>query len=165
MGGYGSGRWRNHQKAVCVEQCAVYNITDFRSRLKAHPDEVIPAKVDLFYKSTYGEAQQQSISLATCPRKLGGVEQYFLCPGCQRRCKKLYRPGKGISYCCRICLGLSYRSSQESHKYDKAAAIPLLADLFHQEKVLTAYQRIKSARGKRAIERAGKAFQKISESQ
>lgn len=54
----------------------------------------------------------------------GGVRWYFLCPlivngrPCLRRASKLYLPPGGIYFGCRECYGLTYTSSQESHKFD-----------------------------------------------
>lgn len=54
----------------------------------------------------------------------GGVRLYFLCPlvhhgePCLRRVAKLYLPPGGFYFGCRMCHGLTYASSQESHKFD-----------------------------------------------
>lgn len=54
----------------------------------------------------------------------GGARWYFLCPlvvngrPCLRRISKLYLPPGGLYFGCRECYGLTYTSSQESHKFD-----------------------------------------------
>lgn len=161
MGGYGSGRWKNHQKSLRVDQCAVYSIADARSRWLSS-DGNVPPNIELMYQPMYGQLQRQSVDLTSSPRRLGGAEQYFLCPGCQRRCKKLYRPNKEPAYRCRLCLSLTYRSCQESHRWDKAATIPVLTDLLHLEKVHQAHLRLYHATSKRAINRAAQALQRLT---
>jgi hypothetical protein len=44
------------------------------------------------------------------------------CPRCGRRCRAVYRMAADGSLACRICHGLTYRSSQASHRLDAAAA-------------------------------------------
>jgi len=52
--------------------------------------------------------------VATRPH-FGGVKQWFLCPRCDRRVRKLYctEPRSGLA--CRRCLRLRYRSQFEKH--------------------------------------------------
>ena len=61
------------------------------------------------------------IGLTTIPLPWGGVRWFFLCPsiGCSRRVSKLYLPPGGRYYRCRYCHNLTYRSCQESHRYDE----------------------------------------------
>lgn len=42
---------------------------------------------------------------------------YFICPECSQRFKALYRPTMDDAFSCRECHDLTYRSSQEQHKY------------------------------------------------
>jgi hypothetical protein len=68
-----------------------------------------------------------AIPLATTPVHRGGTRWWLCCPlvnngkVCNRRCEKLYLPPGGRYFGCRQCHNLAYRSSQESHKYDKLA--------------------------------------------
>lgn len=68
---------------------------------------------------------------ATRPH-FGGLRYWFTCPlvvngvPCQRRVAKLYLPPNNRYFGCRTCHRLTYRSCQESHKYD--GIIGLLAD-------------------------------------
>ena len=48
---------------------------------------------------------------------LGGKRFWFLCPDCNRRVRKLYRPENKFYFRCRICYDLMYQS-QESNVYD-----------------------------------------------
>lgn len=63
----------------------------------------------------------------TCPN-YGGIRWWFTCPliidgrPCSRRVVKLYLPLGGQYYGCRVCYNLTYRSCQESHRYDSLFA-------------------------------------------
>ena len=67
----------------------------------------------------------QDISLTTTPCHYGGVRHWFLCPAavdgvlCENRVGMLYLPPAGKIFACRHCYGLTYESSQQSHKYDR----------------------------------------------
>jgi hypothetical protein len=60
---------------------------------------------------------------ATRPR-FGGLRWWFVCPlivngaACGKRVVKLYLPPRAHYFGCRRCQRLTYRSCQESHKYD-----------------------------------------------
>jgi hypothetical protein len=41
---------------------------------------------------------------------LGGIRQWFLCLGCERRVRKIYSPGAGYPFMCRLCYRLVYKS-------------------------------------------------------
>jgi hypothetical protein len=49
----------------------------------------------------------------------GGRRFWFTCFGCGRRVGKLYLPAAEYYFRCRKCHDLTYRSCQESHKYDR----------------------------------------------
>lgn len=51
----------------------------------------------------------------------GGRRFWFTCFGCGRRVGKLYLPPGAYYFRCRQCHNLTYRSCQESHKYDRMA--------------------------------------------
>lgn len=61
----------------------------------------------------------------TTPLPFGKPRWWFTCPlvtngvACGRRVVKLYLPPRGRYFGCRVCHGLTYRSCQESHKYDR----------------------------------------------
>ena len=62
--------------------------------------------------------------IVTTNCRYGGYRYWFLCPlwrngyPCRRRVAVLYKPPSGSLFGCRICHDLTYKSSQESHKYD-----------------------------------------------
>jgi hypothetical protein len=64
------------------------------------------------------------VCLTTTPQRLGGRGWWFICPlivrgqRCKRRVGKLYLPPGRKYFGCRQCYGLTYRSSQESHRLD-----------------------------------------------
>jgi hypothetical protein len=51
------------------------------------------------------------IPIASTPATLGGYRHWFLCPGCKRHCRIVYRADR---FRCRLCLGAKYESQYES---------------------------------------------------
>ena len=51
---------------------------------------------------------QSTINFIETPCNFGGTRWWFECPGCQRRCAKLYE--KRDDFYCRVCLDLEYFS-------------------------------------------------------
>lgn len=49
----------------------------------------------------------------------GGVRYWFVCPSCGRRTAILYLPFRRKGFLCRRCHGLTYQSSQDSHRFDR----------------------------------------------
>jgi hypothetical protein len=83
--------------------------------------------VRLRYSKTTGDekkALDYLVPVVSSPVHLGGVRWFFLCPLmvdgtiCSRQSAKLYLPPRGLYFGCRRCYGLTYRSAQESHKFD-----------------------------------------------
>jgi len=79
----------------------------------------------LYYKLTRsGEELDYRIYPQTTRPHYGGVRWWFACPlvsngrPCNRRVGKLYLPPGGRYYGCRHCYDLTYKSCQESHKFD-----------------------------------------------
>jgi len=70
------------------------------------------------------QALDYPVRLVKTAPHFGGVRWYFLCPlvdggkPCSRRVSKLYLPPGGLYFGCRECYGLTYTSSQESHRFD-----------------------------------------------
>jgi hypothetical protein len=64
------------------------------------------------------------VSLSATQPRFGGLRWWFLCPlivkgrPCNRRVGKLYLPPRAHYFGCRHCHELTYRSCQESRKYD-----------------------------------------------
>ena len=67
----------------------------------------------------------EPIRLTTTRPHFGGVRWWFVCSlivngrACRRRCGKLYLPPGGRYFGCRVCYGLTYKSAQDAHKYDR----------------------------------------------
>jgi hypothetical protein len=57
---------------------------------------------------------KQDVIARPTPLHFGGVRWWFDCPGCGRRCSKLYLPLRGEGFLCRLCHDLSYDSRNES---------------------------------------------------
>jgi CRP-like cAMP-binding protein len=47
---------------------------------------------------------------------------WLVCRSCQSRVTKLFCLGSRRSFLCRVCHGLTYMSSRESHKFDAVIA-------------------------------------------
>ena len=66
-----------------------------------------------------------SIPIQTTQPHFGGVRYWLTCPlvsngnPCNRRVGKLYLPPGGHYFGCRHCYDLTYRSCQDSHKFDR----------------------------------------------
>jgi hypothetical protein len=73
-------------KKVCIEDCAILTAS------KAAPP--------------------QSIAMTSALCFARGTRRAFLCPGCGRRCFKLYRPMPTCRFACRACHDLTYLSAQ-----------------------------------------------------
>lgn len=54
---------------------------------------------------------EQRIFYDWTKQRLGGRRRWFQCPGCGRRCGKLYE--RALLFRCRRCLGLAYQSQRE----------------------------------------------------
>jgi hypothetical protein len=130
MGGPGSGRWNWGKKQV-VERCLTL---DVRTVLQANlPSGVICWGSDVSIGFTLGPVTGLGWELklnyrvyavtiilpvwltATRPH-FGGRRWWFLCPACGRRAGKLYLPPNEQRFACRLCHGLTYKSSQTAHK-------------------------------------------------
>lgn len=65
---------------------------------------------DLFYSIN---EPPDRLELSRVANHYGGDRAYFLCPGCGRRVRFLYRPQGGGPFRCRHCWSLNYPSQQE----------------------------------------------------
>jgi hypothetical protein len=63
---------------------------------------------------------KQTISLQSTPLHFGGVRWWFVCPCCSCHRTKLYLANE--KFACRACLGLTYQSCQQSHRFDRIIA-------------------------------------------
>ena len=64
--------------------------------------------------------------LITTPCHYGGVRYWLLCPewGCRRRVGTLYFAGE--RFACRHCFNLTYKSQNQSKRYNGFISIPML---------------------------------------
>jgi hypothetical protein len=71
----------------------------------------------------------ERVRLLTTKPHFGGARWWFVCPfqldgeACQRRVGKLYLPPGQSRFGCRRCHDLTYKSSQEGHRYDRLCAL------------------------------------------
>jgi hypothetical protein len=89
--------------------------------------------VRLLYRVGVNDGERESmnyrVELETTALPWGGVRWWFRCPlsvnglPCGRRVSKLHLPPGGKYFGCRHCHGLTYESSQESHRYDSVFAM------------------------------------------
>lgn len=56
----------------------------------------------------------ERVELSTVPNHYGSSRSFFLCPGCGRRVRFLYRPWERLRFRCRSCWRLNYPSQQET---------------------------------------------------
>lgn len=68
--------------------------------------------------STDGEPVVCRVHLKASPLPWGGIRWGFVCPVCGSARRKLHLPPGGRFFACRLCYDLTYRSCQESHKFD-----------------------------------------------
>jgi hypothetical protein len=140
MGGLGSGRWGWYTKKTTVEECRSLDICTLTREgvLKAGNSGTIDwgdsANIGWFVESwglrltyTVGGKTDVDYTVPITWTELhnGGRRPWFRCPGvvagteCGKRVAKLYLPPGGRYFLCRGCYDLTYKSSQESHKYDR----------------------------------------------
>jgi hypothetical protein len=152
MGGFGSGRRLGGSKYTvedCHSISAVKLMRDGLLREKqfasftiswtngmGEPNGSIGCDIDttrspetmrLHYRRTSdNENLDYHVYLTTTPVPWGGLKWWFLCPlikngaPCRRRVGKLYQLGRYFG--CRHCHDLTYRSCQDSHKFDRVFA-------------------------------------------
>lgn len=77
--------------------------------------EAQPDRVRLEYgRPSESEPTQCTVWLERLPCRFGGERTYFLCPGCGRRCERIYGLDQAGRFSCRVCLRLAYASESES---------------------------------------------------
>lgn len=62
----------------------------------------------------HGLQVEQEIPLCDTQPNFGGTRWWFLCPKCNRRVSRLYRPSHEFCFFCRHCHDLTYESAQMS---------------------------------------------------
>jgi hypothetical protein len=82
------------------------------------------------YRRAEGRELTERVRLITTEPHFGGVRGWFACPfswkggeSCGRRVSNLYLPPGEGRFGCRQCHALAYKSSQESHRYDRLCAL------------------------------------------
>lgn len=108
MGGYGSGRYFRYG-AKNTRRVTQFQTVDIREYRKLHwyslrPGE--PTRLEMEYSTRGGGPPFIPVSAAIVwvPYHFG-LRPFFECPGCGRRCCRLYLAERGA---CRECLGLTY---------------------------------------------------------
>lgn len=140
MGGFGSGDWSDPStRKTSVEQCMILSVRSLRLsgflaagrageiKWSNGAGEII-GKASIEMLNRDGELRLKIsdyyVDMIRTECNYGGVRSWFLCPVsvdgvyCGNRCSKLYLPPAGKYFGCRHCYDLTYRSCQESHKYD-----------------------------------------------
>ncbi len=82
--------------------------------------EMNPDPIPYFYIPELG----QRLTLQFTAPHFGGIRWWFCCPGpgCGQRRASLYLDAGAREFLCRVCLGLTYKSCQESHGGDSLLA-------------------------------------------
>ena len=108
MGGYGSGRYSRYWTKN-TRRVSHFDSVDIREYRKLHrysfrPGE--PARLEMEYsrRGCGPPFVPVSAAIVWVPYRFG-LRPFFECPGCGRRCCRLYLAERGA---CRECLGLSY---------------------------------------------------------
>jgi hypothetical protein len=144
VGGYGSSRWRQQQKAQPVEICPCLDTALFASKgqfktqgsggeliwVGFSNENVESARYALetdwggryvlalsYIAGPAGKPAlvKEAITLMPTQPYFGGRRWWFQCSGCKARVRKLFLPPHASRFRCRWCHQLSYRSCQESH--------------------------------------------------
>jgi hypothetical protein len=135
MGGIGSSRWKDHQRAPRVEDTIRLDVVAFGTALKhdqitgtvqwtdGQADDIMvplvfslgPVTVSgtrVLIINPGGDRREQAIRLERAQR--GWYSGWlFRCPtDCGRRARKLYALPRWMVFSCRQCAGLTYRSAQ-----------------------------------------------------
>jgi hypothetical protein len=123
-------------------------------------------------RRTEGRELTERVRLLTTKPHFGGVRWWFACPfsskdreRCGRRVGKLYLPPGERRFGCRQCHALTYKSSQESHRYDRLCALMAGEDSGEAFETLRRFFLTKSrearARGTRVPQRPLEAFDEV----
>jgi hypothetical protein len=132
MGGSNSGRWSGRRTRRQVESCYILpapsednapGVLQSEQGFWCWPRygllvfyERGPQSFTLSFKYR-GVDREQRVSTEKTRANLGGSRVWFLCPGCSRRCSKLYLPPRESRFLCRLCHDLSYESAQTSRTF------------------------------------------------
>lgn len=159
MGGFGSGRWRSHNRRELVESCAYISADDLPVTFRSAEEFWLPVRQPtgqvignlscrrvLIERGAVAPALQlhlgsetlpQSIPLGTTPARRGGVRHCFLCPigigedYCAKPSRKLFAPLGAERLGCRQCHNLAYASSQR--RAERLTRVNAVADELDEE--------------------------------
>ena len=92
----------DYGKILTLESCRKIKIDDLVRRARQEAKRL--------YIQSLGLESGHRIDLVTSDTRYGGKRYWFICPRCSRRIGNLYQQVNTLS--CRICTGLSYRSSR-----------------------------------------------------
>ncbi|MEM6529860.1 MAG: hypothetical protein AAF653_16290 [Chloroflexota bacterium] len=145
MGGYGSSRWKNHQKKRTVESCFTLDVQTFIRDVVGHDAFTSRETMrgSIIWRYTHGGERATSvryvlqwgddlptirlkyhragiwnvdvIAFARIQPGFGGVRYYFRCPGCGRRVSTLHFFA-GENFRCRKCHNLTYARTQQQRR-------------------------------------------------
>jgi hypothetical protein len=150
MGGIGSTCWLGHRKKTTVEACLVLDLSCVGRELRlstggrrsgtltwvqpktgeplatcrfdADTTDRLRASLTLHYQQPGGGPMRLHERLTTMVPRFGGLQWLGYCPqGCGRRTRKLYLPPGELTFACRICHSLTYKSCQQAHRFDRGS--------------------------------------------
>lgn len=140
MGGYGSGRYSRGEGKTTIEQCVALDADRANGSLFEWPGSMLAAwrstwSGDSFRfwaeptdnegrraarltvrKQDSDRRQEETAEMESTPTPLGGARWWWWCPGCWRRCKRLYCPPDALRFRCRLCHRLTYSSCNANHR-------------------------------------------------
>ena len=149
MGGIGSGSWDRRSRKSSTDQCLTLDTRDIRKHFLARQSGSVhwtwsdgrkssishtvtwisgEPLLSLKYRWSDEADVQIHILLPYKPMRFGGERWWYTCPlfvsgvPCERRVCKLYLAPGSRYFGCRHCHSLAYRSSQEAHSVERAAA-------------------------------------------
>lgn len=101
---------------------------------KSYTAKVIPRlldnpSVEITYSPTEDTERTQMVRLTQTPCYFGGYRWWLLCPGCNRRVRKLYLIKQ---YSCRHCHNLTYRSRKRNKR---SPTYPVIQELNKQDQL------------------------------
>jgi hypothetical protein len=95
-----------------LRECPVTASTVINGRALTARFEPAPESLTIVVEDQGGVTERHLLPLDRTPCNYGGERTWFRCPNCMGRYAILYQADEG--YACRRCLGLAYRSQQES---------------------------------------------------
>lgn len=124
-------RMKGHVTARLVEDCpAILDHAHMRQGgvvVMQHPTMFPPAAIGFVLVRRTGcgtivvnhDGEVTEIPLLYSPGKHAGWQEWFACPQCGKRVRKLYKPA-GETFACRDCHHLTYRKQQKHKCHDEA---------------------------------------------